>query len=153
MHRPQGRCSPRPQPGSSESCRPSVQERLNFFGREENAVAWLTHHAELPARVVVQHHRKLDLVLEVLLDGFDHGNLAGQSYVHDVCFFLWPYTDAVPNAKIDPEDAHTRRRHLRLLERIPFAIHCAPSRICRRLRMTPCDFSMDSAVRDSVRSR
>ena len=62
--------------------------RLNLFGREEEAVARLAHHAELPARVVVQHHGKLNLVFEVLLNGFDDGNLAGQRHVHNIGLFL-----------------------------------------------------------------
>ena len=65
-------------------------EWLDLFGREEEAVAWLAHHAKLPARVVVQYDGKLNVVLKVLLDGLDHRYFAGQGHIDNVCLFLRP---------------------------------------------------------------
>jgi len=44
-------------------------------------MAGLSHHAKLSAGVVVEDYGELDLVFEVLLDGFDYADLAGEGDV------------------------------------------------------------------------
>jgi hypothetical protein len=87
------------------------------------AVARLAHHAELPARVVIDHHRKLDIVFKILLDGFNEGNLARQSHVHNVGLLGRTQANPVANSHFDAEDAYAFRRRLRLFERVPFTDH------------------------------
>src|ERR1700759_3466774 len=44
------------------------RQRLDLFGGEEEAVAGLAHHSQIPTRVVFQNDREMNLVLVGLLD-------------------------------------------------------------------------------------
>jgi hypothetical protein len=81
----------------------------------------LPHHAELAAGVVVDDDSQLYAVVEVLLDGFDHRDLAGQRDVHDVRLLLRPDADAIPDAQLDAEHHDAFDRRMRLCKRIPLA--------------------------------
>lgn len=67
-------------------------------------MAWLAHHAEFASGVFVENYGELDLVFEVLLDGFDDGYFASKGEVHDVGGFLRPEAGAIADAEFDAED-------------------------------------------------
>ncbi len=74
-------------------------DRFHFFRGEEEAVSRLPHHAKLAARIVIQHHCKMNLIVEVLLDGFDDCHFAGQCHVDYVGGLLRPEANAIADTQ------------------------------------------------------
>ena len=56
--------------------------------------------AKIPAGVVLYHQGNVELVFEVLLQGLDHRNLAGQCHVKDVGSMAGLQTDAVADVEL-----------------------------------------------------
>src|SRR5690242_15331986 len=66
------------------------RQRFNFFGSEEETVPRLPQHSEIPSGIVLEDHGKMDLVLEIALNGLDYGGLALERHVHDIRALLRP---------------------------------------------------------------
>src|SRR5882762_4850484 len=122
--------------------------RLNLFRRKKETMARLPQFSQIPARIVVQDYRQVDLVFEILLDGFNCGDLSSECNIEDVCRALWPETDAVSFPQFDSEHTHTGCFGQL---RIP-TVHSVPP-AGRRPRSAPCSFINCSGASASVLSR
>ena len=75
------------------SCGIAFRVRHDLFGREEEAMAGLAHHAEVLAGVVFEHEGEMHGSLGILLHGFDHRGLAREKQVDGVRAPFWMNAD------------------------------------------------------------
>ncbi len=75
-------------PTSAARRRGSPFHELDFFRDEKEAMAGLARETEIASGILVDHDGDVHLVLVVLLDGLDGGDLAREKQVHGVAAAL-----------------------------------------------------------------
>ena len=111
--------------------------RFHFGGSEEEPVAWLAHHAEVAARVLVEDHADVLRALVVFLDALNDRHLVPECKIEDVAALPGMQANAISGPQLDPAGLRVARRSL-VLEEAPFPfVHASPSFTTVRPRSTP----------------
>src|SRR5579862_1469246 len=98
-------------------------DRLNFVRREEEPMSGLAQHSQIATGIVFQHHRQVDLIFEVALNGLDDSYASSHGDVHDIGALLRPKAHAIADVQFYSESCHAGQRRRLRLQRIPFTSH------------------------------
>ena len=71
-------------PARRERLTLTTADGLDLVGGEEEAMPRLTHEAQVFTGVILDHHRKMDVILEILFDGLNNCRPTGQHQIEGV---------------------------------------------------------------------